>query len=103
MFGLKLRLELIIIGLFLDSIFEPLMDCIFTEHISFDLLDLFKNSLLIFIIILVEFITVGLDSIPDKIKDFIGHIGLTDTHGDLLIISICNLSNDGVKTFKVLD
>ena len=79
------------------------MNGIFTEHISFDLLDLFKNSLLIFIIILVEFITVSLDSVSDKIKDFVGHICLTDTHGDLLIVSICNLSDDGVKTFEVLD
>lgn len=47
------------------------MDGIFTEHIGFDLLDLFENGLFVLIIIFIQFITIGLDSVFDKIEDLI--------------------------------
>ena len=103
MFGLKLRLELIVVGFFLDNILKAFVDGIFTEHIGFDLLDLFENGLFVLIIIFIQFITIGLDSVFDKIKDFIRHVGLSDTHRYLLIVSVRYLPNDGIETFEVLD
>jgi hypothetical protein len=67
LFGLKLRLELIVVGLFFDGIFESFMNGIFAEHVGLDLLDLFEDCFFIFVIIFVEFIAVGLDSISDKV------------------------------------
>lgn len=79
------------------------MDGIFTQHVGLDLLDLFEDGFFVLIIIFIEFITVGLDSVSDKIEDFVGHVSFTDSHWDLLIVPIWNLSYDGIETFEVFD
>ena len=79
------------------------MNGIFAQHISLNLLYLFEDSLFILVIILVEFIAVGFDSVSDKIKNFVRHVSFNDAHGDLFIVSIGYLSDDGVETFEVLD
>jgi hypothetical protein len=103
LFGLKLRLELIVVGFFLDNILKAFVDGILTEHIGFDLLYLFENGLFVFIIIFIQFITIGLDPVLDKIEDLVRHVRLTNTHRDLLIVSVRYLPNDGIEALEVLD
>ena len=79
------------------------MDGILAEHIGFDLLNLFENGFFILIVVFIEFIAVGFDSVFDEIENFIGHIGFSDAYGDFFIVSFGDLSNDGIETLKILD
>lgn len=52
-------------GLLFDDVLESFVDGIFAEHVGFDLLYLFEDGFFVLIVVFVEFITVGFDSVSD--------------------------------------
>ena len=70
LFCLQLSFCFVIIRFFLDNALKTFVDNIFTQHIRFNLLDLFEDNFFVFVIIFIESLTVCFYTVFDHIQDF---------------------------------